>query len=316
MPRTVERLRRDPRAKKALPTKEMRKNKGNPDRATNRVSKSGTKNSLETTTSMQVAQLRALWDIGMPVHQIMDALKWSKQKIYKIAKAYDFPPRSLPRASANEPSEEDIQKFKKLWEADCKIVDIEEYMDWNKKRIYQVKTQLGLPDRTQGRKGKQPLPQDILISEEEERETTVNAILHDPKHPIVKQYETQVVDRNVKALAEEEFDRQLAVTMELEKLAWSTIDVMGRTSGEIEGYSNEDSLLKKTMVLKGATELIRESMKSRRSLLCLEAIAKEEQVDSLFSIDYIAAAKAGGLDATPTKAKEDIQDVEDWEFSE
>ena len=311
-------LRKDPRAKTAIPTKGMDKiskeDKLSQRRQHKEKSKRGTKAAEETVTHLQVAQLRSFWDLNMPIREIQATLGWGAKKIYKIARAYDFPQRSRVRASANDITAGDLERFRKLWVADVPLHEIATMMDWSQRRIQWAKQELKLPDRKAGAKGYQQM-KDVVITEEEEKAMIKRQIMEDPEgHSATSAYAEQVVDRNIKALAEEELHRQLAVTENLEKLAWECIDVVGRTKEEIAAFNDEETLLKKTFLIKGASELVHKSLSARRSLLALDQISKEQEVGSLFSIDYMEAAERGGLDARPMKFdKEDIEDIEDWE---
>ena len=51
-----------------------------------------------TVSELEVAQLRVLWDAGVPYRSIQRKLGWGKQKIRKIAEYYSFPKRRDPLA--------------------------------------------------------------------------------------------------------------------------------------------------------------------------------------------------------------------------
>ena len=122
--------------------------------------------------------------------------------------------------------------------------------------------------------------------------------------PLVRQ---QIVAETLSQRAERERERQLEVTEEVERLAWEAINVMGRTSAEIASFQDEDSLLKKTQLLKNATDLIKTTHYNRRRLLRVEDEAKSETAADMFDIDFVAAAKAGGVefDEDPMKGDRD-----------
>lgn len=44
-------------------------------------------------SQLEVAQLRVLWDAGVPYREIQNKMGWGKQKIKKIAEYYSFPKR-------------------------------------------------------------------------------------------------------------------------------------------------------------------------------------------------------------------------------
>ena len=51
-----------------------------------------------TVSELEVAQLRVLWDAGVPYRSIQRKLGWGKQKIRRIAEYYSFPKRRDPLA--------------------------------------------------------------------------------------------------------------------------------------------------------------------------------------------------------------------------
>ena len=51
-----------------------------------------------TVSELEVAQLRVLWDAGVPYRSIQSKMGWGKQKIRRIAEYYSFPKRRDPLA--------------------------------------------------------------------------------------------------------------------------------------------------------------------------------------------------------------------------
>jgi hypothetical protein len=263
-------------------------------------------NSPDKVSQLQVVQLKSLWDLNITMKEISARLGWGMKKIYRIAEAYNFPKRQrIQSPESMDPNGPELTKFRQLWEQGVPRAEIELIMGWRENYVSKAKKRLGLPNRRdnggvsgsnlQGARHLEPEEAAVIIREEDETSRHIEHIMTGPLDERGRQSLRSFEVSNIRALAEDEFGRQLEQTDALERLAWECIDVMGRTRGEIAAFDDEESLLKKTQLIKGATELIQKSMEHRRKLLRVDDATQGESEGDMFNIDFVAAAKEGGL---------------------
>jgi len=279
-----------------------------------------------------VGQVRALWDLNLSVLEISRRLKSTNKKIQQIAEHYAFPDRTTrPIQKVND---EELELLREHYEIGTSISDIADMLGWNRQRVTKIASSYGFERNVRHPTHpavppplKEVVIPDIPIDSVDEldevemlsEDEIKKYQLVDLEKPAraghgayfnhaVKSYEDQYRMENLKDYQEIEFNQQMQAISVMRNRAYATLGVIGETSGEIAGF--DEDLLKTATIIKTCVEMLDKSLKAGTTTLKMDSAMDASLAGDMFNIDFLQAARQGGLQSTAPKAKRLSEDVE------
>ena len=214
-----------------------------------------------------------MYEGGVRVEEIMEAIGWNRSKCYRVARECGLRRHiDNPTHPDHTPEAREVEKVQVLSVEDPDVITEQIEQDKKKAEIQRATA--------------------LAQLESQGEITTAEA----------RRNEIRFRTENLKDLQEIEFDHQMKTSEFVETLAYQTLQMAGSrgplgapSAGELLAIDNPDVLLKTSQFVQNCANMLQKNLDKRHNLIALDKQTESAVDTSLFNIDFLGAAQRAGL---------------------